>query len=225
MTKNIKDIYSEDLLNNLIGVKETTQIKFKMTDNNYIVVSPLIPDNLYIAISTSNIDIKDSFAGVRNLVFGFLFFSIIIAVLAYIITKNTIVNPLTKFAESFNEGANGNLSTRVEVKGNDEIALIGKQFNIFMEKLGVIIKEIKDLAIKVQVDNEKLALAMMQSVEGDSKSGVKGIISLDESISEILDKVRNQTAGAEESLAAAEEIGSSGRFFTKLIRATMSPVF
>lgn len=54
--------------------KETTQIKFKMTDNNYIVVSPLIPDNLYIAISTSNIDIKDSFAGVRNLVFGFLFF-------------------------------------------------------------------------------------------------------------------------------------------------------
>ncbi len=94
-----------------------------------------------------------------------------------------------------------------------------------MEKLGVIIKEIKDLAIKVQVDNEKLALAMMQSVEGDSKSGVKGIISLDESISEILDKVRNQTAGAEESLAAAEEIGSSGRFFTKLIRATMSPVF
>ena len=59
MTKNIKDIYSEDLLNNLIGVKETTQIKFKMTDNNYIVVSPLIPDNLYIAISTSNIDIKE----------------------------------------------------------------------------------------------------------------------------------------------------------------------
>lgn len=222
MAKNIKEIYSEDLLNNLIGVKETTQIKFKMEDNNYIVVTPLIPDNLYIAISTSNIDIKDSFAGVRNLVFGFLIFSILIAILAYVITKNTIVNPLTKFAESFNEGANGNLSTRVEIKGNDEIALIGKQFNIFMEKLGVIIKEIKDLAVKVQVDNEKLATAMMQSVEGDKKLGVKGIITLDESISEILDKVRNQTAGAEESLAAAEEIGSSGQNIVNNMGRTVS---
>ena len=84
------------------------------------------------------------------------------------------------------------------------------------------LQEIKDLAVKVQVDNEKLATAMMQSVEGDKKLGVKGIITLDESISEILDKVRNQTAGAEESLAAAEEIGSSGQNIVNNMGRTVS---
>ena len=222
MAKNIKEIYGEELLNSLVNVTETKQLTYKTKDNNYVVVTPLLPDNLYLAISTSNVDIKDSYAGVRNLVFGFLTFSIIIAILAFVITKNTIVNPLQDFAKNFSEGANGNLQTRVSIKGNDEIALIGKQFNLFMEKLGGIIADIKNLAVKVQDDNEKLAKAMVQSVEGDRNSNVKGMITLDESIIEILDKVRNQTAGAEESLAAAEEIGSSGQNIVSNMQRTVS---
>lgn len=221
MSKKLDEAYSKELVEKIVNIKQTSQMKIKIKDNLYVVATPLIEDNLYLAIGTSNKDILKSFEGVRNLVISFLTFSILIAVGAYFITRKTVIQPLQQFTANFSEGAKGNLQTRVKIQGDDEISMLGKEFNLFMEKLNSTINDIKGLAIVVLEDNEKLSKSMVQMVEGEKAKKIYGIITLDESIVEILDKVRNQTAGAEESLAAAEEIGSSGENIVRNMQKTV----
>jgi len=152
---------------------------------------------------------------------------IIVGVLANILGKS-ITNPILDFVEKFETASKGDLNVVVNIKSKDEIGMMGKQFNIFMKKLNEVISEAKKTVKEVSEENIELAKVMDNIING-KESDVEleeklenGIINLKKSTENIMDNVRTQTAGSEESLAGLEEIASTTTSIKETIKETQN---
>jgi len=137
---------------------------------------------------------------------------------AYYINKVMIKDPINNLIENFRRGASGDLSSRVEIKRDDELGILGKEYNKFVEKLYYIIENVKDMVWNVESENKELLNTMQNIIDGSKSTAKedkhyieKGVVQLEECIVEVLDNIRNQTASTQETLAGIEEIAASGR--------------
>ena len=143
---------------------------------------------------------------------------LILTVLIVIIVKR-ILRPINEFLEVFKLGGQGCIFTRADNTSEDEIGLIGIEFNKFMKKLCETIYSVTDTVVSVETENKNIAKIMDVIVKGkDSKyldemteNMENGIQQLEDYIQNVLDSVRSQTAGTEESLASIEEIFATGK--------------
>lgn len=124
----------------------------------------------------------------------------------------------------------GNINSRIGITNKDEIGNISQNFDSFINKVYLTMKDIQKLSDEVVKSNDILAKSTDILVNGDSSiyySQVnervdKGIIQLNDSVEKILDNVRNQTASSEESLAALEEISATSKVISENIKTTKS---
>jgi len=115
------------------------------------------------------------------------------------------------------------LTSRIKVSSDDEIGKLGIEYNKFMEKLNELMKSISGISLKVDEENTKLSGIMNDIVHGSQEENSemkKGIVHLQEYIQESLDSIRNQTAGAEESLAGLEQISAASEHIKQNIFST-----
>lgn len=140
-------------------------------------------------------------------------FYIIMNILAGKITAPIL--KLTKISETMSTG-----DFTVELPKNyehrkDEIGRLAVALNVLKSKITEITDDLKGMSEKVKVENEELERVFESIMNGvDCFSGVctntnAGIKQLMESMEEVLDHVRNQTASTEESLAGLEEIAAT----------------
>lgn len=209
--KNLTELKNEDVVEKITSVKGFESIDFKTENDTNIVTANIIRGTEFILVGASSLNtMKGEYLIMRYITFGTIFISVIISILILLYTNKKIVRPLKNFVEQFKEGTQGNLAIRSSIDTGDELQTLSEEFNNFMVKLESIIKEIKNLASKVKKDNEDLSKAMIKVVNGEESNNVNGVLQLDKGIVNILDRVRNQTASTEESLAAAEEITANG---------------
>jgi len=133
--------------------------------------------------------------------------------------SNSIVKPIKNLVKKIVEISEGNLNVKIEVKGKDEIALLSSEFNGFTERLKNSIQKIKELVLKSNNTNQTINKSIDNIINGQnsiyyseliSDKVSNGILKLVNQTEIVLDNVRNQTASSEESLAALEEISSTG---------------
>jgi len=79
-----------------------------------------------------------------------LIISFLIAIVFAILIIKSISKPLTLLMNDFEKGKNGDLTTRIEVDGNDELAVLSGYFNEFMESIARTIISIGNGANTVQ---------------------------------------------------------------------------
>ncbi|WED21964.1 methyl-accepting chemotaxis protein [Vibrio sp. JC009] len=74
---------------------------------------------------------------------------IAVTVISLVVSKS--LTPLRNMAEKLNDIAQGggDLTSRLEAKGNDEVAQLGQAFNTFMDKLQPLIKDIQETSVTV----------------------------------------------------------------------------
>lgn len=141
---------------------------------------------------------------------------IIVAILSVIIASS-IAKPIIKIEENIRELAEGKLNIKSDISSKDEIGSLSANINIFVEKLYKTIQNITTLTSEVISSNKIINKSMDNLINGKDSSYFsdleekleKGIIQLNHSISTVLDNVRNQTASAQESLAALEEMSAT----------------
>lgn len=160
---------------------------------------------------------------------GVLLVVFIFALLISIFISRGISLPLQKFQELFSKGADGNLSVRSTNSQKDEIGDLSKRFNLFMEKLGMTVSNIKNSS--ETVDNVKNSLvssseetsATIVNIKNGTSALLKESEKMDINISEnvasveeisaninsIKDQINEQVAMVEESTAAITEMISS----------------
>lgn len=83
---------------------------------------------------------------------------IIITAFIIFIAATKMVNPIKRMAVNLNDIAQGegDLTKRLEVQGNDEIALLGSSFNLFVDKLRNTISEINTATVGITQAGEDM---------------------------------------------------------------------
>ncbi len=166
-------------------------------------------------------ELRIQFAGElrKTIIIDIIANSLIILIIITIITL--IVNPVVKnvsfIGNVLEKGANGELFHRVEVKSENELGILSNNINSFLDNISKSLEKAKMLSNTVGIEMTNLNKLMDIIVNGknsrhyDSSFGSfdKGIIQLNDSIANVLDNVRNQTASSEESLAALEQISAT----------------
>lgn len=109
--------------------------------------------------------------------------------------------------EVLEKGAKGDLSTRIPITTNNEMAVIAEKINELLDNMGKSLDKAKTLSNNVEFEMQDLNDTMI-AVVGDHSSD-EGIVKLTDYIAKVLDNVRNQTASSQQSLAALQEISAT----------------
>jgi methyl-accepting chemotaxis protein len=156
-------------------------------------------------------------------------------VLGLLITKS-IVHRLTRIGKALDQGAEGNLAVTVKVDSNDELGLLGNDFNVMTERLAGMVgkvnrstEELNAIAYAIAEASRKVVDAAHLQAAGLSTTSsavvqidvsLKGVVAdvdtlaihADESSSSMLEMAASieQVAGNAETLAqSVEEVSSS----------------
>lgn len=150
----------------------------------------------------------------------YIILAIIIISLAIIVSllfSKMISKSINNLITGIEKGISGDLDSKIESITNDELGLVSQKYNEFLEKLKLTLKDIQDGFRKLYDENEKLSIELENLAMGKhATNGVSlnneiddGIAQMQEKFGLVLDRIREQAANTEESLAGLEEIGAS----------------
>jgi len=158
------------------------------------------------------------------------FIAIIIAGALALLLGKSISNQLIQFMQKFTVVASGDLTTEVNVRSKDEIGQLGRGFNEFVDKIGKVVGDINNVIDEAEEEYIMLAKTMDNLAKGRNSDHFRaldegleeGIQQLQESMEIVLDNVRNQASGTEESLAGLQEILASTNTVGENSRSTLN---
>lgn len=132
------------------------------------------------------------------------------------IAAHRMVVPIKKMAENLNDIAKGegDLTKRLLVKGEDEIAQLGQSFNLFVDKLQTIIGDVASATTKVKEaanaihDQTKVMSSQLISHNNETDQVVTAITEMSSTASEV---AQNTTQVAEATQAATGDVANAQR--------------
>lgn len=121
--------------------------------------SELYKGSVIKIVSDRTAEIKDEYFRLLSYVLIFIVVLITIITLIYRKTRN-ITNPIRKLVTNVNRIADGNLSERAEVAGNNEITTLSQKFNVMIEQLEELYtdldKKVKERTAQVVAQKEEI---------------------------------------------------------------------
>ncbi|HCT31013.1 MAG TPA: hypothetical protein DIW31_09835, partial [Bacteroidales bacterium] len=121
--------------------------------------SDLYKGSVIKIVSDRTSEIKDEY--VRLFSFVIIFIAVLVLIITHIYrqTRN-ITNPIRKLVHNVNRIADGNLSERAEVAGNNEITTLSQKFNVMIEQLEELYtdldKKVKERTAQVVAQKEEI---------------------------------------------------------------------
>ncbi|MCU8082934.1 methyl-accepting chemotaxis protein [Shewanella oncorhynchi] len=139
-----------------------------------------------------------------------------ITVAVILITAQRMVAPIKNMANNLNDIAKGegDLTKRLTVKGEDEIAQLGQSFNLFVDKLQTIIGDVANATAKVKTaanaihDQTKVMSSQLISHNNETDQVVTAITEMSATASEV---AQNTTQVAEATHAATGDVANAQR--------------
>ncbi|MCU8092163.1 methyl-accepting chemotaxis protein [Shewanella sp. SM20] len=139
-----------------------------------------------------------------------------ITTVVILITAQRMVAPIKNMADNLNDIAKGegDLTKRLIVKGEDEIAQLGQSFNLFVDKLQTIIGDVANATAKVKTaanaihDQTKVMSSQLISHNNETDQVVTAITEMSATASEV---AQNTTQVAEATHAATGDVANAQR--------------
>ena len=144
---------------------------------------------------------RDTVRGWQTIELLLMLSSLVLAIIFGIYVSNLIVNPLKKAVSMLEDIAvgEGDLTARMEVQSSDEIGELAKWFNIFIEKLQVLVKDIASDAALLSMASaslSKLSAKMVASSETVASQAIQATKATEETTANI-----NSIASATEEMS------------------------
>ncbi|NFI93821.1 methyl-accepting chemotaxis protein [Clostridium botulinum] len=211
MKKNISEIEDENI--KLLGQKmqgnEEGIFRFGTGDNKFIVFYDKVPLSDWSVASV--LSEKELFASVDKLmIMSLLITAAIVLVSAIIIVfvAKQMTSPLASLSDFSEEISLGNLTNKLEIDGEDEVAKVANGLNNTVFKLKEMISDISTSADEVMVVSNSLSLATSESLKGNEE--------VSKSMQEIAAGAVTQAQGASEaSIVTGELIEEINEVFKK----------
>lgn len=182
----------------------TTEIETYVKENQAIV-----DKNLNLSIN--DMDISTQTQSISLIFIVVLSFFILIVLLKSVIPSikrmNSIIYDLLK--------GSGDLTLRMDSRGNDEISEISNNLNHFLDFLALLIKNTKNesdnvLNNSIEIISQTKKVKALAHEQNTMKNHLENnMITLKEKMNFVLSSVRNQAAGSEEIASAIYEISST----------------
>ena len=155
-----------------------------------------------------NIDSLITF--VDSLIVGTLVVGLVLALVIGVISKTQISAPISKAAKRLEEIANGDgdLTVTLPVKGNDEIAELSNNFNIFLSKIKNTIKDVYHASEKITQTSSAMrdiSAETNQSLTRQQAETEQVATSTNEMTSTVEEVARNAASAAEAATSANNE--------------------
>lgn len=216
LVKGEKLILSEENAQKILTEEESAVGGLNNSGEKVSVVTKKISNspNWTFGITITN---KEKYSVANQMVYKILLYLIIgiilVTIMAFVISKS-ITAPVYLMQSSFNKLSEGDLTVNLNVKTKDEIGELSLKFNNFVNNLKSIIENIIFLSSNVIESNENIKNSMDILINGKNSEYYNkleevmedGIIQLNNSVSTVLDNVRNQGASIQQSLAALGQI-------------------
>lgn len=175
----------------------------------YIDDIEAVVEDYRITVTEQMVDKSYGLLLIALLLTGFAAFIIMIA-------AHRMVVPIQKMAENLNDIAKGegDLTKRLLVKGEDEIAQLGQSFNLFVDKLQTIIGDVASATTKVKEaanaihDQTKVMSSQLISHNNETDQVVTAITEMSSTASEV---AQNTTQVAEATQAATGDVANAQR--------------
>ncbi|OAN18098.1 chemotaxis protein [Photobacterium jeanii] len=118
-----------------------------VNNNQWFIGTGLYIDDIEEDVAAYRVKAEAAMQERFNLVFLSSLALAIITMLAIWFSTNRITTPVKNMVDTLNDIADGegDLTRRLNVQGNDEIADLGRAFNRFVEKLQAVIKQVADV--------------------------------------------------------------------------------
>ncbi|NMM65943.1 methyl-accepting chemotaxis protein [Clostridium sp. P21] len=157
--------------------------------------------NKHVASANSTYEIsKKVFGSTMIIIISLVVVCLIITgILSWIIIKETVV-PIKKVTERLKQisNNNGDLTQRIGYESKDEIGELSSNFDMFIDKLHLIIKEIYGSANTISASSEELSMA--------TKTTAESLNTISETVSEIASSTSDGAAVSEETSAHLAEV-------------------
>lgn len=211
MKKNISEIEDENI--KLLGQKmqgnEEGIFRFGTGDNKFIVFYDKVPLSGWSVASV--LSEKELFASVDKLMIMSLLITVAIVLVSAIIivfVAKQMTSPLASLSDFSEEIFLGNLTNKLEIDGEDEVAKVANGLNNTVFKLKEMISDISTSADEVMVVSNSLSLATSESLKGNEE--------VSKSMQEIAAGAVTQAQGASEaSIVTGELIEEINEVFKK----------
>ena len=143
---------------------------------------------------------------------GIVIICAIISVIISVIIIRSIIEPVKKVTGKLKEvsESNGDLTQRINYQSDDEIGQLSKNFDLFMDKLQAIIKEVASSAKIINSSSEELNKATTittQSLEEISKT----VVGITEGASDGAATAEETTAGLSEAARFSEATSNASK--------------
>lgn len=150
---------------------------------------------------------------------GVLLIALILAAITaavILLTAHRMVTPIKNMADNLNDIAKGegDLTKRLTVTGEDEIAQLGRSFNLFVDKLQTIIGDVANATAKVKTaanaihDQTQVMSSQLISHNNETDQVVTAITEMSATASEV---AQNTTQVAEATHAATGDVANAQR--------------
>ena len=163
-------------------------------------------------------DFFDNLLKLQKTILIMTFVMVLFAIIVISIVLSLGFKPLNNVKNAINDVASGeaDLTKRIENKGQDEISEVVTGFNNFMDKLQIIIKEVKK-----SKENLGTAGTDLQASTEDTSSSITQILA---NIESVHTQITNQSKSVHETAGAVNEIASNIESLEKMIETQSSGV-
>ncbi|MBO3130292.1 methyl-accepting chemotaxis protein [Dermatophilus congolensis] len=134
--------------------------------------------------------------------------TVLLAAAAAAIVVSSIVEPLRRLVNALASIEKGDLTTRVDANGKDEIAVVGKSLNQTVSVLAATFNSVLTNASSVDDTSEELRRAA-DTTNKDAEKSLQALTSMTQSADKVSGNIDTVAAGSEEMTTAIREISQS----------------
>ncbi len=239
------DSYSEGtLIGDIIAqVRAENTEMFSVTEGleTYYVILSFLESTPYVLVSYINQSaMLSELANLLTLIIS-VFAGVIILVVAVIfIFLNGAMRPMKKLTDTLTTITDGDFTAAVTVKGNDEIALMGRSLNYFVEIMRGIILDIRNVSEKLGTSSattEQISGALNQAAASQADSmnevkltlnqlaaGVQDLASHATTLSGVVDETNQKSGLAKKNMQQTVTVASQGRNDMEEVNRAMASI-
>lgn len=188
---------------NLHYNKEVNFVIENISGKDYFLNSKILNNGWFLSLYFPKeliFSLRDRYIYIMSMI------TLITVIFSFIISffvSSKVSKPIISISKSMEEFSKGNLNVKTDIKGNDEISIMGKNFNIMANNFRSTVISLKDLLDSL--------FKSMQTLENTSKNSIQNSIKISKDNSLIESSSSEVSIVVEEISSSIHEISSSAK--------------